>query len=282
MSRWLIERAGIQITVKTKSDAAAELIQSALAGMRPEQVNQVQGIKLTVGEYEKGLTLRDHTTGLKRKLVNPGDLIYHLTDRIVFHIADNAEDSHCLHAGAVSFGDNALVIPANSGAGKSSFTTWLVANGFAYLTDELILIDADHRISGLARPIQIKSHGLEAIKPLLTNPDLMFSGNLVNAVRVEALDGQVSEYDSHRLAMFVFPQYSKEADFSFKRLSSAEAGMSLMGNHVNARNLEGHGFREMMAIIRKTPCYSLEYGGFDKLPTSFSAQLEAVLSAEDV
>lgn len=281
MSRWLIERAGIQVTVNAKSDAAEELVIAALSGMRPERVKKSKGIKLTVKHNEDGWRLRDHSNDLTRKLKLSGDLIYHLTDRIVFHIADKVESAHCLHAAAVSYGDRAIVIPANSGAGKSSFTTWLAANGFAYLTDELILLDAEHRITGLGRPIQIKAHGLEAVKHLFVNPDLVFAGNLANAVTMPALGAEVSEYDWHQLSMMIFPKYNKEAGFALERLSSAEAGMSLMANHVNARNLEGHGFRDMMAIIRTTPCYKLEYGGFDKLPSDFSQQLQTLLTATD-
>lgn len=281
MSRWLIERGGIQITVNAKSVEAEELVLAALSMMRPQQVKIGQGIKIAVDFEDQQWVLRDKASNIHRQIKQPGDLIYHLTDRIVFHIADKSDNTYCLHAASVSVGEHALVIPANSGAGKSSFTTWLAANGFAYLTDELILVDKEHRISGVGRPIQIKSHGLKAIQSLLAKPDLVFPGKLANAVTIEALNGRVSDLSSHRLAMMIFPQFNKDSDFELNKLSSAEAGMRLMGNYVNARNLEGHGFREMMAIIRKTPCYSLEYGGFDKLPTDFTEQLTAMLEDEN-
>lgn len=282
MSRWLIERGGIQITVRAKSASAEKLVIAALGAMNPQRVKISQGIKLTVSSEDEQWLLHDRSSDLSRKLKNPGDLIYHLTDRIVFHIADKSDNTHCLHAAAVCSGEHGLVIPANSGAGKSTFTAWLVANGFSYVTDELILIDGDHRFSGVARPIQIKSHGISVVETLLSKPELVFEGKLANAVTVEALGGHASELLSHRLSMMIFPQYNKDSDYQLTRLTSAAAGMSLMGNYVNARNLEGHGFREMMAVIRKTPCYSLEYGGFDKLPTDFTDQLTNMLQKENV
>ena len=282
MRRYLIERAGVKVTVRVKSAAAAELVEDALAGMRAKPVSKAQGIKLTVGGDEGGWQLRDHSTDVRRKLPNPGDLIYHLTDRIVFHIADQASGSHCLHAAAVSHHANALVIPANSGAGKSTFTSWLVANGFDYITDELIIVDADQKIDGLARPIQIKAHGIAAIEPLLKIPEAIYPGKLANAVPVTALGGNTSELAQHRLGLMIFPRYKKGAPYSFEKLSSAQAGMNLMANHVNARNLEGHGFRAMMAMIRATPCYALEYGGFDSLPSDFAAELKALLMPQGI
>ena len=277
MSKWLIERGGIQITVNAKSAKAEELVLAALSAMQPHQVSVAKGIKLVVSTEDDMWVLCDKSADLERKLKTPGDLIYHLTDRIVFHIADKSINSYCLHAAAVSFAERALLIPANSGSGKSSFTTWLVANGFDYLTDELILIDQDHQVSGVGRPIQIKSHGIEAVSSLITNPEMVFSGKLVSAVTVDALGGSSSACLSHQLTTIIFPKYDKDSGFQLSKLSSADAGMSLMGNYVNARNLEGHGFREMMAIIRNTPCYSLEYGGFDKLPEDFAVQLKKIL-----
>jgi len=286
MARWLIDRAGVQITVKTpsgkgKSDKAKQLVAIALEPMQAERVNKTRGIKLSVKHDDGTWYLNDHETKLKRKLNHPGDLIYHLTDRIVYHLANSAKGVHCLHAAAVSYNGMAMVIPANSGAGKSSFTTWLVANGFDYLTDELILIDTARQIEGVARPIQIKPHGFDAIQSLLVNPDQVQSGRLANAVPISSLAGTTSAVLKHDLAIMIFPKYKTSADYQFNKLSSAEAGMALMGNHVNARNLEGHGFREMMAIIRETPCYALEYGGFDKLPTDFAEQLRRLLAADN-
>ncbi|MFT5137955.1 MAG: hypothetical protein ACI9XU_001801 [Arenicella sp.] len=282
MTSWLIERGGVQITVRAKTDAAKKLVEVALQGMRPERVSKAQGIKLTVSSNEDEWRLQDHSNDVKRKIANSGDLIYHLTDRIVFHVADKVSDKHCLHAAAVSFNNNALVIPANSGAGKSSITTWLVANGFDYITDELILMDDNFCIDGIARPIQIKSHGIAAIEHLLVKkqPDegeAYYPGKLANAVPITSLGGQISKAVDHHMRLMIFPHYKKDAEFEFEKLSSAEAGMRLMANFVNARNLEGHGFRAMMKMIRQTQCYSLDYGGFNRLPNDFAKQLKDLL-----
>ena len=278
MTRWLIDRAGVKLTIKTKSERAKVLINSAFEGMQTESVKKVQGIKLSVKRDDGEWVLEDHHANLRRKLKLPGDLIYHLTDRIVFHLADKAQGVHCLHAAAVAKGGRALVIPANSGAGKSTFTTWLCANGFDYLTDELILIDSERQLHGLARPIQIKPHGIDAVQELIIDQEKVQPGKFANALPVSCVGGKVSDELQHQLALFVFPQYKKGADYSFAKLSSAEAGMRLMANHVNARNLEGHGFREMMDIIRNTPCYALEYGGFTTLPDDFADQIESLLN----
>ncbi|GHA19043.1 hypothetical protein GCM10008090_30990 [Arenicella chitinivorans] len=281
MRRWLIEYGGVELTVCAKGDAAEGLVELALAAIPAEPVARSHGTKIVVGfdSESSNWTLLDHTAHVERKLSASGDLIYHLTDRIVFHVADRAKNVHCLHAAAVAHNGHALIVPASSGAGKSSFTTWLAANGYDYVTDELILIDAENKLQGIARPIQIKAHGLEAIDHLIEQSDLVQQGRFANAVPPASLGARFDVSGELSVSMFVFIKFQKGADFEFERLSSGDAGMRLMANHVNARSLEGHGFRAMMKLIRETPCYVLNYGGFDTLPEGFAGELKALLAS---
>jgi len=279
---YTLEFAGVRLSIQAKTSEAIALIESAIEAM-PYQTNEVAPntpslIQLSLDGQEGQWTLCDSSNDLDMSLSQSGDVIYHLTDRIVFHVADKSQGVHCLHAAAVAHQGNAMVIPANSGAGKSTFTTWLAANGFDYLSDELIMVGDDSSLSAIARPIQIKSNGLAPVLPLLKNTNDIALGVFANAVPVSSL-GSRYVTTPQRLSVFVFPQYQAGTDFKLNKLASAEAGMRLMANHVNARNLEGHGFRAMMNLIRNTPCYSLDYGGFDTLPADFSSQLKAIFDS---
>lgn len=270
MANWFLEYANVGITLAVKSDEAEALILPALAGLDLKLCEKPQGITITVGGVKKKWTLADPTSEVDHTLTQDGDLLYHLTDRIVFHVADKAQGYHCVHAAAVATSRGAaVVIPAESGSGKSSFTAWLVANGFGYITDELVLIGDAAELVGIARPIQIKTRGLPAIQSLLHAEAKVSLGNFANAVTVTCLGGKFAA-QRQALGAIVFPNYIEGANFSFERISSADAGMRLMSNHVNARNLEGHGFKSIMELVRNNPCYNLEYGGFDTLPTGFA------------
>ncbi len=280
MSLWRIQRAGVDISVNLTSSAAETFLEPLMHDLRAEPSRSKRGIRLAVGGEVGRWTLNDREHGVERTIKQAGDLVYHLTDRMVFHTANNAEGVHCIHAAAVSYRGGVLIVPAKSGAGKSTFTAWLVANGFDYITDELILLDDQFRVDGISRPIQIKSNGLEAIKPLLVNQDFA-QGNMANAIPISSLGGKLFDPNSapSHLAAFVFPQFGRESEFNFSELSAAQAGLQLMNNHVNARNLEDHGFRAMMALVRATPRYALSYGGFDRLPRDFAEQLKARCTA---
>lgn len=277
MHRWLINMAGVQITVCATDARAHELAECVLSAMPVAHVEKSLGVELRLSYAGAQWLLIDGSDNKRYQLEQSGDAIYHLSDRIVFHIANNTDKAHCLHAAAVAKGSSALVVPANSGAGKSSFCTWLVAQGLEYMTDELILLDQSGWLEGVARPIQIKSHGIAAIKHLLVRPELVRHGRLANALPPRSL-GASSAREPKKLAAFIFPNYKAGHGFAFNELSSADAGMRLMANHVNARNMEGHGFRAMMAIIKNTRCYALDYGGFETLPADFLGQLTALLA----
>lgn len=280
MALWCMQRAGVEISVNLKSSAAEDFLAPLLRDLRAKPARSKRGICLVVSGEAGRWQLIDREHGIERTLKHDGDLVYHLTDRMVFHTANNAKAVHCIHAAAVSHAGGVLIVPAKSGAGKSTFTAWLVANGFDYLTDELILINEQFAVDGIGRPIQIKSNGIEAIKPLLVNHDYA-RGNMANAIPVSSLGGKLLDPldEQNHLAAFVFPQFSREAEFEFGELSAAKAGLQLMNNHVNARNLEGHGFRAMMALVRAKPRYTLSYGGFDRLPRDFAEQLRALCTA---
>lgn len=286
MMFYFLEFAGVKLSIHAKTQSAINLVEPAIEAMsfdkseyqRPDDVSDPKVIGIVLDGEEAQWQLSDPSSELHLVLNQAGDVVYHLTDRIVFHVADKSQGVHCLHAAAVAHAGKAMVIPANSGAGKSTFTTWLAANGFEYLSDELILLSDDGSLDAVARPIQIKSHGLTPVLPLIKNVNAIARGAFANAIPISCLGSRYVQ-QAQSLGMFVFPKYSVGSAYELKALSSAEAGMRLMANHVNARNLDGHGFRAMMKLIRNTPCYSLEYGGFDTLPTDFSSQLKALLTS---
>ena len=133
-------------------------------------------------------------------------------------------------------------------------------------------------MSGLSRPIQIKANGIEVIKPFMRTTEYA-RGSLANAIRPQALGGQTAALEQYQMAAFLFPAYQASANYEFAQMSSAKAGMQLMNNHVNARNLPDHGFRAMMALIRETPRFTLTYGGFEFLPDSFVDELKGICAS---
>ena len=194
----------------------------------------------------------DVLEGLMHDLV--AQLITHTRGQAVFHAA-----------GVEKNGRTALLV-ADSGAGKSSLTGWLVSQGFNYLSDEILAWDAaTGQVSGLARPLVLKRGAtalwqgwlsaagrLERAAPfgngtLWLDPDLIHPA----AITRQAAPG-----------LLLFPRFNRDSDFQCTRLSQAEAVFNLMQHLVNGPNLAGEGFETAASMAKACPAYRLEYGEF--------------------
>lgn len=264
MSNWGIELVGVSIGIESKSVETDELLDATLNNIVSKGLIADPQARLMV-EYIKGSwQLNEAASGLNLTFNRSGDFLYHLTDRIVFHIANSTNRVHCLHAGAVELDGRAILCPADSGSGKSTFISWLVTNGFSYITDELVWLDNDHHLGGLARPIQIKPGGLSAVSPLIVDQSEVVPGDTANSLTYRAL-GATPSVDRPDLGAVIFPKYESGAKFDLNPISTGIAGLKIMSHHVNARNLKDHGFRSIIGSIKQVPCYHLIYSEFSQL-----------------
>ncbi len=247
------------------------LTNSSLAENRPN---------IVVSSCDGGWLIEDSTEELKQTVTTPGDLAYFLSDRIIVNLVTNMTQGHCVHAACVAKGNKVIVMPAQSGAGKSSLCCWLVANGFDYVTDELVIFAEDGSVSAISRPIQIKPHGVDVVKSLMQLKDNQridkqdIVGDVASSYSPNLFGSQKSSLKEFELALILFPQFNKDAKYSLFKTSSAKAAMSLMASHINARSFEAHGFTYMTALARKTDALSLVYGAYSQLNSELLQDLE--------
>jgi len=71
-------------------------------------------------------------------------------------VACDAPDLLFVHAGVVSVGGRALLLPGRSFAGKSTLTAALVAAGATYYSDEYALLDGRGRVHAFPRPLALR------------------------------------------------------------------------------------------------------------------------------
>lgn len=147
-------------------------------------------------------------------------------------VADAYERARCLiafHAAAVSNGEECLVFPALSGSGKSTLTAALMASGFKYCTDELVLLQPQtHRAQTIAAGLGIKPGSWEILRT--------FHPHISELPIHLRLDGQQVRYllpdkhqligdptQHHRIRALVFPIYKAGLDTRLDRLTPADA-----------------------------------------------------------
>lgn len=222
-----------------------------------------------IHQPEPNLWLTEREGQVIRQDIQTLDLLEGLMHDLVAQLITHTSGQAVYHAAGVEQNGRAALLVAESGAGKSSLTGWLVCQGWNYLGDEILAWDEQQRlVHGLPRPLVLKrgatrlwqawlpAGSLAQAKPfgngtLWLDPEWIRAG----AVRQAAQAGWL-----------LFPQYRRGAAFQARRLSQAEAAFGLMQHLVNGPNLVGEGFEIIARLAQICPAYRLEYGEFsDKL-----------------
>jgi len=225
------------------------------------------------------LSKDDRKIGREKDEKNMANL---LMGEVIYAMIDGVHSGLTLHAAAVAWKDKGIWLPGTSGAGKSSLSAWLCTRGFSYLTDELIHCPFGGRwFEAFSRPLNFKKHGLSVLSALLpkTNNILdsdMLTGETVTMVQPGAF-GQCQPTAAPELSLLLFPTFKQEAALQLAPMLPAQAGLQLMGCHVNARNLPGHGFTDVVKLCRQVPACRLTYGSFDQLTGTLDTFLELLL-----
>src|SRR5262249_982213 len=140
---------------------------------------------------------------------------------------------------------------------------WLVANGFEYLTDELVALTDDRRITAFPRPLLLKAGSAAALASLALDGRMRLISTSARPILVPAA---VASSQTRRECRFVvFPPYSGALDLGGTPLAAAEAGLRLMECNLNARNLRDPGFAAVAAFARDIPAIALRYGDVSQL-----------------
>ncbi len=191
-----------------------------------------------------------------------------LLDAVMYDLADLSRGGLVFHAAAVVRDGRTMLLPGKTGAGKTTLTSWLLARGVGYQSDELAFVRSGSlAVEGLPRPLNVKRAATKILEDELgidmRSTDVMrTSAASLVPVRLLSPPGPAGPAD---LGEIVFPRHTPNARFSLTRLSPAQAGLRLMGCLINARNLDGHGFPEVTRLARERPAYSLSYGTFEQL-----------------
>jgi hypothetical protein len=193
------------------------------------------------------------------------ETLIQISEIVASRLAAHTTDGVALHAGAVGWGGRSILIPGQSGAGKSSLTAWFADKGFAYLTDELAVVTADGGVAGLSRALMLKHDADTIVRalPRLADWPSHRAGEILISRPEQA--GDPAQPEPLPCALIVFPLFTPGADLAIRPLTSARACIGLMGCNVNSRNLPDGGFAVVSGLARRVTAVELTYGAFDQL-----------------
>lgn len=198
----------------------------------------------------------------------PGKAAIRLLNRVIYELAKGTKSGLLFHAAALSRNGRSILMPGQSGSGKTFLAASLADNGYSYLTDEMTLVKSENYcLNGFYKPLHIKNpdafKNQIASKASCGNPTdpgcismPVAKGFLTNHFHVN----HVKRHQSTKAAILIFPKYERGAKFRIKRLACAYTGLLLMQSLINARNLASHGFPEVSTLSRKVPGYIMTYG----------------------
>lgn len=194
---------------------------------------------------------------------NRGELLEPLMQEMITRLIAPAGEQLIVHAGAVALEEQGILLCGGSGCGKSTLTALLVANGFDYLTDEVVAIAPSLDVmEGFARSIVLKAGSDIVWQELERRPHSIRSLSLPNGVTWLAPHdlGTGSVRHQVQLSFILFIRYQRGANLEITPLSPAESSFQLLQQLANARNLPRLGLSQVSALAQQTPAYRASYG----------------------
>jgi hypothetical protein len=264
------------IEIITHSNETADLVEMLFKGV-PEQGVNPPHASLEISQNRD----KDYRLTRDEKEIYKGDslaaLANSLMDTSIYNLADKCSSGLLFHAACLSWKGKGIIMPAQSGHGKTTLSAWLLSNGFDYLTDELVYLPLESRQAlCFGRPLNVKYGAREIIDELLgdnKDDDSIVAGPIAMLVppRLVRADNKTVEPE---VDMVFFPHYRADTEFSLEKLSAAQTGMALMSCLVNARNLAGDGFPATVSLAKKIPAYQITYPSFEGVLGTITGLLE--------
>lgn len=168
------------------------------------------------------------------------------------------------HASTISKNNHSVMFTGDSGNGKSTLVTLLMANGYNVIADDFSpVLRSDLKTYCFPSAISVKEKSFDLIEQL--HPKLKSS----NEYYINELKGHVkylppiSKETSANCSGVVWVQYSEVAENSMKKISTQEALKKILPDAwVSKKEVNAKAF---LKWIKKTAFYELNYSDNDKL-----------------
>jgi hypothetical protein len=203
--------------------------------------------------------------GTLHRVVKPPTDVLAALDTAINAAAVEALDTRYLliHAGAVGFADQGLLLPAAAGSGKTTLVAGLVAAGFQYLSDEVGVFEPETlQLLPFAKRLYIKRGGSRALAGMY--PELTTRvPRLRSALEtIWYLAPPVDAWPARRVTLryLVVPQYVAGARTELAPMPRTAALSRVVGQ---SYRLQAHGATRMSQLIeavRTADSYALTIG----------------------
>ncbi|MCH8745771.1 MAG: hypothetical protein IIB31_09005 [Chloroflexi bacterium] len=176
-------------------------------------------------------------------------------------LADHVTSHLLLHSGSVAKDGAGIVIPGESGSGKSSLTLALLESGYEYFSDEIAVVDSQSgELRSFPKPVSIKNR---SNFPNLFGPENLWFGpesdvqDSVWYVHPEDLGAVVADKPVP-IRYIIFPTRCAPSDAALRPLTAGQALTQLVANSINLPNLGSKGFHLIAELVNQAQSFSLK------------------------
>ena len=253
--RLIFRIVGCDVSIDCRDRSAAELILANYHAMRVYEA--------VTPDLDYGIRRRPNGPGfhLTRRGGEPmiaaddGELLFILEKELTIEVQKIRHRLYFLHAGALGFACQALLIVAASGTGKSTTTWALLHHRFDYMSDELAPLDLDSlQVHPYPHALCLKKE--PPVPYLLPERTVRTSSTL--HVPVAHLPSPVISQPLPLSAIF-FLEYCPELKSpAVRTLTNAEAAARLFVNALNPLAHEQDGLAGAALIAQRVPSFHLK------------------------
>jgi len=191
------------------------------------------------------------------------DALLHLSEIVTRRLAENVDIGVSLHSGVVGWNGRSVLIPGDSGAGKSSLTAWFVSKGFDYVSDELAVLNGE-AIVGFPRSLMLRSGADTAVSQLPRFADFTMR-QAGSALLVQPDDPAIARLGDLPCGLIIFPAFKRGVGLTIESISPAKACVRLAACTGNTHSLADGWFAELNKLVRRVPAVELSYGAFTQI-----------------
>jgi len=193
-------------------------------------------------------------------------------------IATTSHQFLIVHAAVVAKNGQAIILPGEPGAGKSTLCAALVSRGWRLLSDEMALIDPrDLSIAPVPRPIGLKNESIAIMNDygdgtLIGPPVTDTAKGTVAHMRPPAESIVHADRDTQPKHI-LFPAYSAGSETELKEVERARALTRIAEQSFNYHILGREGFGTLERLVSKCSAFDLHYSQLD----SAIARIDALM-----
>jgi hypothetical protein len=201
--------------------------------------------------------------------------LWSTVDRLVADITRGAiasrPDHLLLHAAAVSFAGQGVLLPGPSGTGKSTSAAALVLAGFDYLTDEAAAIDPETlEMAPYPKPVSLRPGSAQQLGITMPGLGRLGSPGLApsSVLRAHSAGRQVP------VRLLLFPRYVPGVTTQAAPMSRADALVEVTNNSFNFVNHGGEWLDMLRRLVMQCWCGRLNIGDIDSVPALVRSLLQ--------